>query len=88
MHAQVNWEFLSLHEGGLDIYIRKIVACMEDKKVVRWHQALAGYATGYQTSKCTYVQIEYLSRVHAKGNFEKIPGHNFFKLSLMIHTSI
>ena len=23
-----------------------------------------------------------------KGNFEKVPGHNFFKLSLNIHTSI
>ena len=26
--------------------------------------------------------------VHNKGNFEKVPGHNFFKLSLNIHTSI
>ena len=26
--------------------------------------------------------------VHNKGNFEKAPGHNFFKLSLKIHTSI
>ena len=34
-----------------------------------------------------YVQIEYLSRVHNKGNFEKVPGHNFFKLSLMIEKS-
>ena len=24
----------------------KIVACVENKKVVPWHQALAGYATG------------------------------------------
>ena len=26
--------------------------------------------------------------VHNKGNFEKVPDHNFFKLSLNIHTSI
>ena len=26
--------------------------------------------------------------VHNKGNFEKVPGHNFFKFSLNIHTSI
>ena len=26
--------------------------------------------------------------IHNKGNFEKVPGHNFFKLSLNIHTSI
>ena len=26
--------------------------------------------------------------VHNKGNFEKVIGHNFFKLSLNIHTSI
>ena len=26
--------------------------------------------------------------VHNKGNFGKVPGHNFFKLSLNIHTSI
>ena len=26
--------------------------------------------------------------VQNKGNFEKVPGHNFFKLSLKIHTSI
>ena len=26
--------------------------------------------------------------VHNKGNFEKVPGHNFFKLSLNIHASI
>ena len=25
---------------------------------------------------------------HNKGNFEKVPGHNFFKLSLNIHTSV
>ena len=29
-----------------------------------------------------------LIMVHNKGNFEKVPGHNFFKLSLNIHTSI
>ena len=26
--------------------------------------------------------------VHNKGNFEKVPGHNFFKFSLNIHTSV
>ena len=26
--------------------------------------------------------------VHNNGDFEKVPGHNFFKLSLNIHTSI
>ena len=26
--------------------------------------------------------------VHNKGNFEKVPGHNFFMLSQKIHTSI
>ena len=26
--------------------------------------------------------------VHNKGNFEKVPGHNFFKFSLNIHRSI
>ena len=26
--------------------------------------------------------------VHNKGNFKKVPGHNFFKLSVNIHTSI
>ena len=26
--------------------------------------------------------------VHNISNFEKVPGHNFFKLSLNIHTSI
>ena len=26
--------------------------------------------------------------VHDKGNFEKVPGHNFFKFSLNIHTYI
>ena len=26
--------------------------------------------------------------VHNKGNFGKVPGHNFFKLSLNIHTLI
>ena len=53
--------------------ICKIVACVEDN---------------WLSNKQVYVQIEYLSRVHTKGNFEKVPGHNFFKLSLMIHTSI
>ena len=33
------------------------------------------------SDKQAYVQIEYLSRVHNKGNFEKVPGHNFYKLS-------
>ena len=35
-----------------------------------------------------YVQIEYLSRVHNNGEFEKVPGHIFLKLSLKIHTTI
>ena len=26
--------------------------------------------------------------VYNKGNFEKVPGHNFFKFSLNIHTSV
>ena len=40
------------------------------------------------SDKQVYVQIEYLSLVYNKGNFEKVPGHNFFKLSLMICTSL
>ena len=39
-------------------------------------------------NKQVYVQIEYLSSVHTKGNFEKVPGHIFFKLLLKIHTSM
>ena len=33
------------------------------------------------SDKQVYVQIEYLSRVHNKGNFEKIPGHNSLNFS-------
>ena len=40
------------------------------------------------SDKKVYVQIEYLSDVHIKGKFGKIPGHNFLKLSLNIHTLI
>ena len=39
-------------------------------------------------NKQVYVQIEYLSRVHIKGNLEKVPGHIFFKLLLKIHASM
>ena len=54
-----------------------------DAKLIEIHQEISELS-----DKQVYVQIEYLSRVHNKGNFEKVPGHNFFKLSLMIHTSI
>ena len=40
-----------------------------------------------KTSSWMYL-INTAITVHNKGNFEKVPGHNFFKLSLKIHTSI
>ena len=44
------------------------------------------------SAKSKHLNVLYLIStaimVHNKGNFEKVPGHNFFKLSLNIHTLI
>ena len=38
----------------VDLMLSKIVACVENKEVVPWHQALAGYATGTRAMHTPY----------------------------------
>ena len=50
----------------------KIVACVEDKKVVPWHQALAGYATAYSTIlMCTHTYIHTDVHTHTQAHAHK-----------------